>query len=333
MFKELEYIGNLDQLISLTEGRLQGGAQDGVPFMSVHNGGNLFASVLPGRCMDLYQVRYKGKNINYIAPCGIQSPAYYESEGTLWLRNFFVGQLTTCGLQHFGNPAVVAGEKRGLHGRISNMAAENVCFERKWKNDRPMLSLEGVMHEGRIFGENLTLHRKLDFVYEEDTICITDTIKNHGFGNRQVLYALHLNYGYPLLEEGTKILLDSEEVIPREQNAAEHLSTWDVIEPPAYPYPERCYFHKLKQDENKMVHYTVFNERRNIGVRVEYNGEDLPFFCEWKMMGKGEYVLGLEPMNVFLDGPKLNEPGCEALMLKPGEEKQYKVRLSYIDKI
>ena len=211
----LEHIGDLDQLMSLHEGILTGGFQKGVPVMEISNGGNLSATVLPGRCMDLYQVRYKGKNMNYLAPCGIVAPEYYDAQGTRWLRNFFVGMLTTCGLQHFGNPMVKDGEELGLHGRIANTPAENVKYERGVKGENPTITLEGTMREARIFGENLTLHRKLEFEYENDSIVMTDTVTNHGFGDRQFVYALHLNYGYPLLEEGTKLIFDSLETIPR----------------------------------------------------------------------------------------------------------------------
>ena len=332
--EQLAYIGDPDQLISLHEATLNGGFQEGVRVMEVANGGNLSATVLPGRCMDLYQVRYKGKNLNYLAPCGIVAPAYYDTQGTRWLRNFFVGMLTTCGLQHFGNPMVTAdGEELGLHGRIANAPAENVKYERGVAGETPTLTLEGTMREARIFGENLTLHRKLEFAYETDSIVLTDTVTNHGFGPRQFVYALHLNYGYPLLEEGVQLIFDTLETRPREENAARHLDTWREVEAPAYPYPERCYFHTMKKDENGMSQYTIFNPKRKIGVNVQYDGNDLPFFCQWKMLGKGEYVMGLEPMNVFLDGPKVGQEGCMVPILQPGESKVYKVRLNFIDHV
>ncbi len=141
-------------------------------------------------------------------------PEYYDAQVTRWLRSFFVGILTTCGLQHFGSPMVKDGEELGLHGRIANAPAENVKYERGVRDENPTLSLEGAMREARIFGENLTLHRKLEFEYEQDSILLTDTITNHGFGDRQFVYALHLNYGYPLLEEGCRLILDSQNVTP-----------------------------------------------------------------------------------------------------------------------
>ncbi len=326
-----EYIGDPDQLMTLHEGTLTGGFQDGVHIMEVANGGNLSVTVLPDRCMDLYQVRYKGKNMNYIAPCGIVSPEYYDAQGVRWLRSFFVGMLTTLGLSHVGPPVMKDGEELGLHGRIGNTPAENFSYQRGMKGETPTLTLAGTMREARLFGENLSLHRELEFEYENDSILLTDTITNHGFGDQQFVYALHLNYGYPLLEEGTKLIIDSLETTPREAHAAKLLDTWNQVEAPDYPYPERCYFHRMKKDAQGKAEYTIFNENRMIGVNVQYDGDELPHFCQWKMLGKGEYVMGLEPLNVFIDGPEPGQEGCDAPVLKPGESKTYQVRLNFID--
>lgn len=332
--KLLSHVGDLNQLLSVQEGTLSGGFQEGVKFLEVHNGGNLSATILPGRCMDIYQVRYKGKNLNYLAPCGIVAPEFFDAADNQWLRTFFVGMLTTIGLQHIGVPRVSPeGEKQGLHGRIGNTPAENVSWKRDLKDGHLTLEVEGTMREARIFGENLTLRRRISFEYEKDAIVFTDTITNHGFGDRPFVYGLHLNYGYPLLEEGTKILVDSESFVSRTEEAARYADTHLQIEEPGYPYPERCYFHQVAKDEQGRSSYTIFNEKRGIGVHVDYPGADLPYFCEWKMLGKGEYALGMEPLNSCLDGPKIGDPDCPAPVLAPGESKTYRVELQFIDQI
>jgi hypothetical protein len=37
-------------------------------------------------------------------------------------------------------------------------------------------------------------------------------------------------------------------------------------------------------------------------MTMTYNKDELPCFTEWKMMGKHDYVLGLEPGNVIPQG-------------------------------
>jgi len=331
--EKIEHVGDLNQLLTLKEAVLTGGFQKGVQVMEVANGGNLAVTILPGRCMDMYQVRYKGKSMNYISQTGIVAPEFYDAQGENWLRNFFAGMMTTCGLQHFGAPLVVDGVERGMHGRITNTPAENVKYTRGISGENPTLTIEGTMREAAFFGENLSLHRKYEFEYENDSIVITDTITNLGFGERPFVYAMHLNYGYPLLEKGTKLFIDSESMEPRAEFEAQHMDSWQEVTEAQYPYQDRCYFHKMKKDENGMAEYTIFNEKRGIGVNVHYNADDLPYFVQWKMLSKGEYVMGLEPMNSDMYGAKLGQEGCPAPVLGPRESKTYKATLRFIDKL
>ena len=71
------YTGNLRQLFSVRESRLLGGKMDGVRVADIHNGGNLEVCVAVDRCMDIPEVRYRGRVLNYIiTPNGIVNPAY-----------------------------------------------------------------------------------------------------------------------------------------------------------------------------------------------------------------------------------------------------------------
>lgn len=71
------YTGNLRQLFSVRESRLLGGKMDGVRVADIHNGGNLEVCVAVDRCMDIPEVRYRGRVLNYIiTPNGIVHPSY-----------------------------------------------------------------------------------------------------------------------------------------------------------------------------------------------------------------------------------------------------------------
>lgn len=328
-----EYTGNEDQLITYHEGYFSDGPAAGVRFAHVSNGGNLSVVILPDRGMDIYQVRYKGKNMNYICPNGLRSPHEYNPNGDHFLRNWFAGQLSTIGLQNIGPARYAYGEDQGTHGKINNTKAENYRYLRTQVDGRPAVTLEGTMREARLFGENLSLHRKIEFEYENDMITIHDLITNEGFGERQFVLLYHINFGYPLLQEGTRIIVDTDRITPRTEEARKYLNTAMQIEAPSYPYPERCYFHSLRRNSSGMTGYTVFNDSLNIGVHVSFSGEKLPFFCEWKMLGKGEYVLGMEPTNAELDGPAAGDKGCKGPVLKPGESIDYTLEFHYIDRL
>ena len=51
------------------------------------------------------------------------------------------------------------------------------------------------------------------------------------------------------------------------------------------------------------------------------------------MLGKGEYVLGMEPLNAPLDGKKIGEEGCTAPVLQPGESKTYTLYFTFIEEL
>ena len=56
-----------------------------------------------------------------------------------------------------------------------------------------------------------------------------------------------------------------------------------------------------------------------IPLSIHFNIKQLPYLIQWKMLGQGEYVLGLEPSNIPLkDRKQLKEENILPL-LQPGE--------------
>jgi hypothetical protein len=53
--------------------------------------------------------------------------------------------------------------------------------------------------------------------------------------------------------------------------------------------------------------------------------------AEWKMMGNGAYVVGLEPANAFTLGRAGERAAGRLQMLEPGECRSFRVELSVDD--
>ena len=121
------YTGHTAQLFGIKEYQLIGGRAKGVRAFDIRNGSGLEFTLLSGRCLDISALSFKSINCGYLAQPGIVAPEYYEPEGAGALRSFFLGFLTTCGLRNVGSPCEDEGESFGLHGRISNIPAEEVC--------------------------------------------------------------------------------------------------------------------------------------------------------------------------------------------------------------
>ena len=49
---------------------------------------------------------------------------------------------------------------------------------------------------------------------------------------------------------------------------------------------------------------SLLNKKIGIKLTLEFDINQLPCLTQWKMMGNGEYVLGLEPGNVFVKSRK-----------------------------
>lgn len=333
MHAKAAYIGDPNQLMSCFEGRLSGGKQDGVRFIQISNGNGFELTLLPDRCLDIYQLRFRGLNVNYISPVGAVAPSYYDRQDIQFLRSFFVGFLTTCGLQNIGGFGVCEGEGQGLHGRISNTPASDCHVRRDWSDGRASIVVTAEMREARLFAENLVLRREIRVFHDTNRFEITDSIRNDAFTARPFVYALHMNYGYPLLEEGTRLLIDSEKLVPRDAEAAKYADSWQTVEAPSAPYTERCYFHQIRPDKAGKRSYALFNEKRKIGVRVSYPAADFPDFCQWKMLGSGEYVMGLEPLAYNLDAPKPGAENCAAPLLQPAETRSFTLTVEGLDEL
>ena len=70
------------------------------------------------------------------------------------------------------------------------------------------------------------------------------------------------------------------------------------MEKPQRDYEEKCYYHTLSDKPT----VSIFNPDIKKGIKISYDTSELKYFTEWKMMGEGDYVLGLEPGNCLPDG-------------------------------
>ena len=117
-------VGDLSQLVSTREVRLQDGNEDGVRAIDVRVAGGLSALVLADRGLDIGPAWVAGHPLAWQSTTGIVGPAHFDE--TAWLRSFHGGLMVTCGLQNVGPACVDDGVAYGVHGRASHIPARNV---------------------------------------------------------------------------------------------------------------------------------------------------------------------------------------------------------------
>lgn len=315
------YLGHEDQLSGVEELRLVGGRGDGMRLLQVRNGLGLECTVSADRCADLPRVTFMGKNLAYFSPCGYVAPGYYDDRAEGWLKSFTAGFLTTCGLSAVGSPCVDEGETLPLHGTIGNTPAEHIW----WYREPDALIVEATIRDAVIFGKKMTMHRKLRFSTTENLLTLTDTVENHGETTQPLMILYHMNMGYPLLSENAKLTIPSAKVTARDAHAAEDLDTWHKILPPTEGFVEQCYFHEFETEGSA----TLYNPDSRVGVKITFDPRVLDSFCQWKMMGKHDYVMGLEPGNCTPDGRDVLRKQNKLHFIAPGEQVQFSFNVKF----
>lgn len=313
-------VGRMEQLASIRRLVSDDGKGRGMRVLEVNNGSGLSFTVYPDRGMDIGQAHFNGVPLAWISRNQDVAPQFYDSDGFEWLRTWGGGLLTGCGLTNVGGPNTAGGERHGLHGRLSHIPAEELNTASGWAPDGAYtLSACGRMRQSCVFGENLVLTRQITARLGEASITVRDTIENQGFAPTPCMLLYHLNLGWPLVDDGATLEAPAHDVTPQNGHAAEGLSAWSEITSPVPGFAEQVYYHTLPADPHGLASMRLVNPRLGIAFRVTYRVAELPYLVQWKMMGQGEYVVGLEPANCFPEGQEQIAKRGLLKTLSPGE--------------
>lgn len=305
------YYGHASQLFGVEEHRLVGGRGDGLRLLQVKNGLGLEFTVSADRGCDIPRLSYGGRNFGFFSANGYVAPAYYDDHEDGWLKGFTAGFLTTCGLANVGVACTDQGKRYGLHGALSHTPAERVA----WDWDDEAITITGVLNCARIFSSKLSMRRTIRCSCTENTIAITDTVRNDGAQAEPVLLLYHCNMGYPLLQECSEVYIPSLKVEPRDPRAAEGMDSWNQIPSPEAGFAEQCYRHRFEGKGTA----GLFNPELNCGVLLSFDTAELPYFTQWKLMDVKDYVLGLEPANCHVMGRDVMRRDGALQMVEPGD--------------
>ncbi len=327
----LKYIGDFSQVFGIKEYALTSGKAKGVKAFDVKTGSGLEFTVLADRCLDIAGLSFKGTNCSYVSKTGIVAPEYYYEDGIGFLRSFAAGFLTTCGLRNVGSPCEKEGETFSMHGRIANTPGEEVSATTEWVDDVPVLTISGKMREARLFGENLVLARKITCIYGENKITIENTVENLGFRKEALMLLFHFNMGYPLLDEDSILVTPTEKLTPRDQEAEKGKATYNQSQQPTPNYQEQVFYHNLKANINGATSVALINKKLELGVAIHFNKNQLFNFTQWKQMGEGEYVMGMEPCNCYVGGRVDPRNNKTLEYLEPGEIRKFDLTIELLN--
>jgi hypothetical protein len=280
--------------------------------------------------MDLGFAEQGGTSLAWLSPNGIVAPAFHEPEGEGWLNSFPGGLLVTCGLRNVGPPGERGGEEFGLHGRASHIPATRVSYDAFWDEEGCVLEASGQIRESSVFGPNLVLRRRIMARVGESRIRIEDQIENEGFDPEPLMVLYHINLGWPLLAETSRLAGPGRpegSPEPRDEEARTGLDAWDRFAPPTPNFKERVFYHRPTVGTDDRAQARLENPALGLSFSVRFSPEELPEFVQWTMTGEGTYVLGLEPATCRVEGPAAEEAAGRVIRLQPGETRLHSLDL------
>ncbi|MCL2740599.1 MAG: aldose 1-epimerase family protein [Oscillospiraceae bacterium] len=326
------YIGDLSQVAGIQHIEYRSGRAKGVEGYEVRTGAGLRYTVLKDRCMDISAAEFRGVPLTHVTGVGVTSPQMVDDKGMGFLRGFNPGFLVTCGLTQAGSPCVDGGEELPLHGRIGGMPAEESGFNTEWAGaGRPEFRMWGKVSEATYFGAHAVLHRHIRSPFGRNVIRIRDEVVNEGYDDMPFMILYHLNYGYPLLQEGTLLRGGIRSATPRNARAAEGLADYGVIHAPVKGFVEQCYYLELDQDGDGHACIALLNYALGFGVYERYVKAPLPNLTMWKQLGEKYYTVGLEPANCRPDGRAEERAAGTLRTLAPGEREVMELEIGILD--
>jgi len=328
-----QYIGNISQVAGAKVYSFDYGKSKGVKVIDVRTGSGLAFTVIPDRGMDIANAEFCGKSLAWISKTGIVSSDYYEPQGTGFLRNFFGGLLTTCGLTQAGNPCEDSGEKLGLHGRISNTPAEKFNIDEYWDADDYIINIKGQVRESCVFEENMVLKREIICKLGDSKLFINDTVENQGYNETPFMILYHMNFGFPVISQNTRLISSASIIKINSENSKDEKKKklCDQFQSPTKGYVHQSFFHSMPDNKRK-ISIALINESMEFGVYISYSQKQLPYLTEWKMMGQQDYVVGIEPGNCIPEpeGRKGARDSGRLVVLKPGEIRKFSIEIGVL---
>lgn len=285
----LKQLGHMNQLAGIREYQVLRGKGGQTHMAEFHNAAGLRFTVVPDRCMDLYDFSYKGVNFSFQAKNGLAAPQYFSTVNGDFAEEWTAGMLCTCGLANVGGPCETDGIYP-THGRIGHASAQSFGTDCHWEGEDYILRVQGEMNQSKLCGRHLTVRRTIETGLNRKSLILRDVITNHEPQDEPYMLLYHINFGYPIVQPDSKVAVSPCETEQLNGTDPDFRSLTDPIDGAG----EDLFLHRFSGERAGAV---IWNERLQLGAYVCYDTRHLPNMVHWKLMRSHDYVVGLEPAN------------------------------------
>jgi hypothetical protein len=337
-------VGHLSQVAGLRLLTSGDGPSRGVRLIEVRTGTGFSFEIAVDRGFDVARADYRGASLGWTPPTLLPGPWFFEDQsGFGWLRGALGGFNNTCGYIHIGNPeeASVAHynfparptERYGVHDRAALLPAEIVAMTDRWEDGQRLLEVTGRVTQAQTYGENLVVTRTYRAAMGASAFTMQDTVENAGFLPTEHMLLYHINAGYPFVDEGAELIAPvagPPRLLFGEAELADPRS-WSHFIAPQKDWVQQTFEHRMRPDADGQVEVAIYNPHLLGGtaLSVRYDHRLMPNFIEWRMMGEGQYAVGIEPCTNGFGRQAVAEAG-ELIVLQPGDRRTYHTRVAIL---
>lgn len=339
MDHDLDKFINPAQIGGIQHYLIDNGAARGVRVLEVNTGGGLRYRVLADRGMDIDQAFMNEQSLTFLSHRGPTRASKAYDNGVGWLKSFPGGLLTSCGPFNTGAPARDSGIDWPLHGEHSNTPAEiESVIQPDPHAGQYEMSITGTIRYGAFYGPNLELRRVIRSRLGEPVIRIEDVFTNVGNHAIEHAWLLHVNFGYPLLDEGTEFLCRIQGHTPRPDRTSlayfKHLEQGRLFPAPSDEQAADGHVFRYVQAQagpDGQVRCGLWNKKRGWGIVLTYVAEQFPRLGQWMHWGKREYVAAWEPMTAGVEGRDKDRSQGWLRVIPPGERLSYQYSIGVVN--
>jgi len=288
--------------------RIDDGPSTGRRQVELRHLGGLEVTVEVDQFLDLGEASWNGEVVSFVAPTT-------APQAESWARRWQGGLLTTCGLTAVGVAAEADG---GMHGRAHRIPATVTRREGRWTAaGRYELLVDGLLREGAVFQQNLTVTRSIRAEVGVARIRLHDVVRNEGFVAEPVRLLYHVNLGWPVLHGGAVVAAEAD--VPGGAGSERpDAGGWRrVIGEPEPAADEQVDALDAVAGPDGWSIATLSGEAGTVTVR--FRPEQLPFLTVWRSTAAGSYALGIEPGTCWPSHAAGPDRGKAGRIVEPGE--------------
>jgi len=338
----LRRVGHITQIggVQLTESG--DGPSRGVRTLDFRTGTGFGFKVAIERGMDVGYCDYRGMSLAWIPSTMLPGPWYFEQQTDFgWLRAALGGLNNSSGMVHIGNPETDdvsyynfparSKETYGVHDRMALIPGQLMNYGERWEGDECILEATGRVTQAQAYGENLVLTRTYRARLGESRFFMHDAIENAGWLPTKHMLLYHINIGFPMVDEGSELVAP----VTKPPAIPDGLPVSDPNEYSRFIAPQKDWLLQgfeldMAPESDGSVPVGIVNPAINMGMYVVYNQRQFPNYLEWRMMGEGQYAVGIEPCtNTF--GREIARELGQLIILQPGDKRVYDIEVGVLD--